>query len=292
MPCRWTGSRRHEEAPWVVRRARIPRALRSVFAAGAIALLTAAGARAQGWAEQGDAPDLMPGQPTAGSGALHLIEGTLGGLHDVDLFQIQVLDPVLFRASTVDAVSPSFDTQLFLFDAGGHGVTHSDDAEGTPQSTLTRAFVQPLGPGAYVVAISCRDRDAASPSGHAIWKDVPASLERAPDGPGAGQPLGQWQESGLQALPYCILLEGAAFAPSCTPPLVLECPVWQRVVEGGTATFSVTATGTPPLAHQWFDSSGPIAGATAPKLVISNAGSADAGPYWVTVTNPCGSIQC
>jgi hypothetical protein len=53
-----------------------------------------------------------------------------------------------------------------------------------------------------------------------------------------------------------------------------------------TVTFSVTADGTPPLAYQWFFSGEKLSGATADTLTLSNTQPAQAGSYWVVITNP------
>ena len=77
-------------------------------------------------------------------------------------------------------------------------------------------------------------------------------------------------------------------APSITQP-----PVDQTVVQGDTATFSVTASGTAPLFYQWeFEGSSfvftNIPGATNTTLSITNAQAADVGYYGVVITNTFG----
>jgi hypothetical protein len=81
---------------------------------------------------------------------------------------------------------------------------------------------------------------------------------------------------------------------SCTPPEVTAQPEDQSVSSGSSATLDVTASGTPPLGHQWFegisgDSSAPVSGATAstfttPPLVETTS-------YWVRVSNACGQAD-
>ncbi len=64
---------------------------------------------------------------------------------------------------------------------------------------------------------------------------------------------------------------------------------------GGSASFSVTATGTAPLAYQWFLGATPlvdggnISGATSATLTINPVGAGDFGGYTVVVTNACGN---
>ena len=67
-------------------------------------------------------------------------------------------------------------------------------------------------------------------------------------------------------------------------------PQNQTVSQGNDATFSVTATGTPAPAYQWSFNSAPVLGATASSFTRTNAQPADAGNYFVIVTNTAGSV--
>lgn len=58
---------------------------------------------------------------------------------------------------------------------------------------------------------------------------------------------------------------------------------------GDTVSFSVHATGTPPLAYQWFFNGSRLAGATTFNLTVDNVQAKQAGEYWVVVTNAHGS---
>lgn len=74
-------------------------------------------------------------------------------------------------------------------------------------------------------------------------------------------------------------------------PAILVPPQSQAVPYGSNATFSVSATGTPPLAYQWRFYGTNLPGATASTLVRSNANLSHAGPYEVVVSNPFGSTN-
>lgn len=91
-------------------------------------------------------------------------------------------------------------------------------------------------------------------------------------------------------------LTAASLVVDNEDPSVTGNPANQRVGIGGTATFSVTATGGSPLSYQWkrystnlTDVPGKIAGATGAVLTISNAQAEDATTYTVTVTDNAGS---
>jgi len=73
------------------------------------------------------------------------------------------------------------------------------------------------------------------------------------------------------------------------PPTIVSQPQSQTVNEGETVTFSVTATGTPPLSYQWRRNNVAIPGVTGPSLTLSNVTSLDAGVYSVIVSNLFGS---
>jgi hypothetical protein len=77
----------------------------------------------------------------------------------------------------------------------------------------------------------------------------------------------------------------AAVAPSITAQ-----PAALTIVGGQTATFTVTATGTAPLAYQWQKNGAPIADATASSYTTPGTTVADNGTVFaVVVSNAAGS---
>ena len=74
------------------------------------------------------------------------------------------------------------------------------------------------------------------------------------------------------------------------PPAITVQPLDVTITSGATAAFSVTATGTEPLAYQWLKSGAALAGATNRAFSIPNAQARDAGNYAVTVVNVAGSV--
>lgn len=81
-----------------------------------------------------------------------------------------------------------------------------------------------------------------------------------------------------------------SFTPAAaTPPVITVQPVSATVTAGGSATFSVTATGA--VSFQWFLGNTSISGATSSSHTVSNAQAANAGSYFVTVTNATGSVN-
>ena len=79
--------------------------------------------------------------------------------------------------------------------------------------------------------------------------------------------------------------------PPPQPPQIVTQPASQTVPIGLTASFTVAATGTAPLAYQWGENSAPLADATNSTYDTSTVGPADNGStFTVTVTNAAGSI--
>ncbi|MCS7100069.1 MAG: immunoglobulin domain-containing protein [Burkholderiaceae bacterium] len=74
-------------------------------------------------------------------------------------------------------------------------------------------------------------------------------------------------------------------------PTITEHPAAATVTEGNAATFSVSATGTAPLAYQWKRGGVDIAGATGSTYTLAAATLADNGAVFsVTVSNSAGSV--
>lgn len=78
-----------------------------------------------------------------------------------------------------------------------------------------------------------------------------------------------------------------------TPAKVSTQPAGASVVETFNYTFSASASGTPPRSYQWYFASttatNALAGRTNTSLTITNVSPANAGGYFVIVTNAYGS---
>ena len=75
------------------------------------------------------------------------------------------------------------------------------------------------------------------------------------------------------------------------PPTILVHPTNQTVSMGGTATFSVSANGTPPLFYQWSCNGTNISSATNASLSLTNVQPTQAGTYVVQVANAGGATN-
>src|SRR5262249_25411132 len=78
----------------------------------------------------------------------------------------------------------------------------------------------------------------------------------------------------------------------CTAPTILPAgqPASATVCAGTPASFSVTASGSPPFSYQWRKDGTPISGANAATYAIAAALVGDAGSYTCDVASNCGSI--
>ncbi|MDD1748380.1 MAG: immunoglobulin domain-containing protein [Methanothrix sp.] len=78
---------------------------------------------------------------------------------------------------------------------------------------------------------------------------------------------------------------------SSTPPSITSQPTNKTVVAGQTATFSITATGTPPLYYQWQKNGSNITGATSSSYTTPATALADSGStFRCVVHNSVGSV--
>lgn len=78
--------------------------------------------------------------------------------------------------------------------------------------------------------------------------------------------------------------------PFATGPSITTQPESRTVTAGAPVTFTVEASGTPPLRYQWRKDGADLPGATGATLSLANAQSAHAGSYTVVVSNAGGSI--
>jgi endonuclease/exonuclease/phosphatase family metal-dependent hydrolase len=78
-------------------------------------------------------------------------------------------------------------------------------------------------------------------------------------------------------------------APPLERPAIVSQPQNQTVTNGVNVTFSVNATGTPPLAYQWQLDSTNLPGATSSNLTLTAVTFDQAGFYTVVITNALGS---
>ena len=90
---------------------------------------------------------------------------------------------------------------------------------------------------------------------------------------------------------FLIPVSGITNPPTTNAPSITAQPQSQIVSPGSNVTFTVTASGTAPLAYQWLFNNTNLAGATTNFYIVINAQFTNAGNYSVTITNLAGSIN-
>ena len=89
---------------------------------------------------------------------------------------------------------------------------------------------------------------------------------------------------------YYRLRLGGSVPPTPNAPAITTQPTDRSVLIGQNTTFSVIASGTAPLAYQWFFSNAPLATASTASLTVTNAQTTNGGGYFVVITNSVGSV--
>jgi len=168
---------------------------------------------ANGGSDAGDLPSSA--QTPTGTDPFNALGGNIESATDADMFLINICDAASFNATTVG--NGTFgDTQLFLFDSNGLGVTSNDDSQATALSTITGQFVPSAGN--YYIAVSRYNLDPVDETGQLIWNNTPFGTERAPDGPGAFGTVTGWIGTFAGTGTYQVTFAGTCFAtggPDC-----------------------------------------------------------------------------
>ena len=87
------------------------------------------------------------------------------------------------------------------------------------------------------------------------------------------------------------LRAGSVAVPDGTAPTIAELTTLPPTHEGGSATITVLVVGSPTLKYQWLLNGNAIAGATGPKLTLSDIRESADGDYQVVVSNDAGSVK-
>jgi hypothetical protein len=99
----------------------------------------------------------------------------------------------------------------------------------------------------------------------------------------------------LSAAPQTVISTSAQLtvtgqSSTAQAPAITSQPIGQSISAGGSASFSVSASGSGSLAYQWRKDGAAISGATGATFTIASAHSSDAGAYSVVVTNAAGAV--
>ncbi|MCC6951422.1 MAG: hypothetical protein IT433_08240 [Phycisphaerales bacterium] len=166
-----------------------------------------------GGADAGNLP--ASAQVPSGTDPFSVLAGFTESNTDVDMYRIRICDAGNFSASSSNPETAG-DTQLFLFNDQGLGVTFNDDnPAGGLTSRITAQFIP--GNGDYYLALARYNIDPVDEGGQLLWISAPFNVERAPDGPGAAGSVAAWTGTGGSSLAYRIEMTGACFSSTTTP---------------------------------------------------------------------------
>src|SRR5439155_21484370 len=94
----------------------------------------------------------------------------------------------------------------------------------------------------------------------------------------------RWADADSPSSDHAMAIDDLAmtFTFSNPPPTIVTQPQSLTVNQGGTASFSVVASGTGSLSYQWiFNTTNLIAGGTSSTLTLTNVQGTNAGVYAV-----------
>ena len=144
--------------------------------------------------------------------------------------------------------------------------------------------------GAFTVTASGTPAPTFSATNLPSWLTINATTGvlsgTAPDTTGSPLTLTLSANNGVAVTQtFTLTVNPAVVAPAITVP-----PTGGTIARGQNANFSVTVTGTTPLAYQWNKDGLAINGATASTLSLMGAQTGNAGNYTVTVSNAAGTV--
>ena len=178
--------------------------------------------------------------------------------------------------------NPNYRSPLYAYAHGSGSTTGCALTGGTFYNPPTNQFPSEYL-GTYFFSDYCSswirrfDPSTGSVTGFATGASSPVDLKVGPDGS-----LYYLGRSGGKVMKVAYTGSGA--------PQITSHPSDQTVSVGQGATFTVAASGDPPLSYQWQRNGAPIGGATASSYTLSSAGAADNGAQFrCVVTNTAGS---
>ncbi|MGZ5569316.1 MAG: immunoglobulin domain-containing protein, partial [Limisphaerales bacterium] len=199
------------------------------------------------------------------------------------------ITPAAYFSTNLDLISPTNN----LVVAGPYGTINNTNLDGGNYSAHgyvlasqlpanATAFISIGGAPSNVVCFSY-----SLGQGMVYYSDIPLDCYL-----GANTCSGNVIAATLQNIYTPNVLAYVASFSVCSncPPTINSQPTNQVVLIGGTAAFTVSATGPQSLGYQWQNNGSPISGATNTAYSITNVQFSDAATYSVVVSNAFGSV--
>ena len=185
---------------------------------------------------------------------------------------------------------PRFRTPIFSYGHGASATTGCAITGGAFYNPATRLFPSDYA-GDYFFADFCSGWiRRLDPVGGPAVTDFAAGIASPIDLAVASDGTLYYLARGSDYLGFS---DGAVFRIAYTAsqaPSITTQPTGQTVSAGGTATFTVSASGSPPLSYQWHRNGADIPGATSASYSLSSVTTADSGArFRARVSNSSGS---
>ncbi len=179
---------------------------------------------------------------------------------------------------------------LYVADTGNHSVRTGSPPHGQPSFTVEPSTQSVALGASATLTIAAAGNPSPSVQWYLNGVPIPGATSSSLTVTGASSSAaGSYFAVASNSVGQAVSTVATLSVGTGSAPVIVTPPVSENVVPGSNASFTVSATGTAPLAYQWNFNGSPIAGATSQTLTIPNAGSGNDGSYSVTVSSVAGS---
>lgn len=140
--------------------------------------------------------------------------------------------------------------------------------------------------------------DPASARVRVLWDNVELGIGESPASDGRYwhwtnflvKATGTTSRITFEILEGIVGMDGFSVVPAMAPPVIITSSASISTFEGSAASFHVGASGSPPLAYQWYFNGAPLPGEVGRVLSIDPVTSPQGGQYHVVVSNASGTV--
>jgi hypothetical protein len=142
----------------------------------------------------------------------------------------------------------------------------------------------------YTLTVNILGGGSVTPAGGTYLSNSVVQLTATPSNGWSFLQWGGAASGNINPLSVTMSAHTTISAQFISPVSIITQPQDTAGSPGGTASFSVTATGSGPLSYAWLFNDVNILGASSAALTLTNVQPAMAGAYKVIVSNPYGSV--